>query len=96
MLKHCFNPKVIIGVVVIIALAYFFVPNLASYSGILIALICPLSMLFMMGGMKHGDDHCESHGADAEKINKEYVCSECGRSYKDIESAKNCAKMCKK
>lgn len=51
MLKSCLHPAVIIGVLVVIGLAYIFAPQLAQYSWILIALICPLSMILMMAMM---------------------------------------------
>ena len=51
MLKCCLNPKVIAGVLAVIAIFYFFAPQLLKYSGFLILLICPLSMMFMMAMM---------------------------------------------
>ena len=45
------NPKVILGVAAAILLIYFFAPQLLKYSGLLVALICPLSMVLMMGMM---------------------------------------------
>lgn len=86
MLKACLNYKVIIGVGLIIMFAYFFAPQLANYSWILIALICPLSMMFMMAGMHDKPDN---------KSAKLYVCPECDLSYKDQEWAKKCAAWCR-
>lgn len=42
------NPKVIVSVLAVIVLSYFFAPQLLRYSGLLILLICPLSMVLMM------------------------------------------------
>lgn len=83
-LKHCLNPKVLIGIGALIVLAYFLVPNIASYSWILVALICPLSMIFMMKSMNHG------HG----ETKKVFICPECGLSYDNPDMAKKCAKWC--
>jgi hypothetical protein len=66
-LKHCLNPKILIGIGVLIVLAYFFAPNIANYSWILVALICPLSMIFMMKGMNHGNGEAKKV---TKKINK--------------------------
>ena len=84
-LKVCLNPKVLIGIGAAIVLAYLFVPQIANYSWVLFALACPLSMIIMMAGMKHGN-------SAAEKV---FVCPECGLSYKDAEWAKKCAAWCK-
>ena len=52
MLKCCLNPKVIAGVAVVGAGLVLFAPNLvAGGLPLLIGLICPLSMLVMMGAM---------------------------------------------
>ena len=56
MLKCCLNPKVIVGVLVVIALFYFFAPQLLKYSGFLVFLICPLSMGLMMVMMNKNHD----------------------------------------
>ena len=77
--------KVLLGIGIVILLAYLFVPQIANYSWILLALICPLSMMFMMAGMKHGDDKSE----------KIFICPECNLEYKDAEWAKKCATWCK-
>jgi|GEM_PF-6723493 hypothetical protein len=62
MLKCCLNPKVIIGVLAVLAIFYFFAPQLLRYSGLLLALICPLSMVLMMSMMnnKKDDSHDKS------------------------------------
>ena len=52
MLKCCLNPKLIAGVAVVGAGLVLFAPNLlAGGLPLLIGLICPLSMLLMMGSM---------------------------------------------
>ena len=56
MIKCCLNPKVIVGVLAAIALFYFFAPQLLKYSGLLIVLICPLSMGLMMVMMSKNMD----------------------------------------
>lgn len=53
MFKCCLNPKVLVGIGVLVILLYVFAPQLARYAGLLIFLICPLSMLLMMAGMNH-------------------------------------------
>ena len=83
-LKHCLNLKVLIGIGGLIVLAYIFMPNFASFSWILVALVCPLSMIFMMKKMDH----------DHSKTNRIFVCPECKLSYKDAELAIKCAKWC--
>ena len=84
-IKHCLNPVVLMGIVIVIIVAYKFIPNIANYSWVLIVLICPLSMIFMMKTMDH--NHGES--------NKVFVCPECGSSHENAESARKCASMCK-
>lgn len=53
MFKCCLNPKVLAGIGLLVILLYVFAPQLARYSGLLVFLICPLSMLLMMAGMNH-------------------------------------------
>ncbi len=55
MFKCCLNPKVLAGIGAVIVLLYIFAPELARYSGLLIFLICPLSMFLMMVGMNHAE-----------------------------------------
>lgn len=79
------NWKVLLGIGVVILLAYLFVPNIASYSWVLLVLACPLSMMLMMAGMDHSKN----------KPEKVFVCPECGFGYTDAEWAKKCATWCK-
>lgn len=79
------NWKVLLGIGVVILLAYLFMPNIANYSWILFVLICPLSMMFMMTGMDHKQN----------KPEKVFACPECDLSYKEIKLAKKCGTWCK-
>jgi len=69
MLKCCLNPKVIAGVAVVGAGLVLFAPNLvAGGLPLLIGLICPLSMLLMMGAMGKmgmGGTQAQTQGAAA-------------------------------
>lgn len=78
------NWKVLLGIGIVILLTYLFVPDIASYSWVLLLLACPLSMMLMMAGMDHGNGKSE----------KVFVCPECGLGYKDAEIAKKCAAWC--
>ena len=84
-LKTCLNPKILMGIGLLVLLAYIFVPQIASYTWILFVLVCPLSMIVMMSMMNHNQD----------KTNKIFVCPECSLSYKEAEWAKKCATWCK-
>lgn len=53
-LEMCLNYKVLLGIIALIALAYFFAPQFAKYTWILLTLLCPLSMMVMMRNMGHG------------------------------------------
>lgn len=77
--------KVLLCLGAVILLAYIFAPQMANYSWILLALVCPLGMWIMMAGMKH----------DRDTPKKMFVCPECNLSYKDAEWAKKCAAWCK-
>ena len=61
MLKCCLNPKVVIGILALIASFYFLAPQLLRYSPFLIALVCPLSMVFMMAMMNRGHDKSDKN-----------------------------------
>lgn len=54
LIKCCLNPKVIIGIILLIGGAFLFLPKgqVTSLAPILVALICPVSMGLMMIGMK--------------------------------------------
>lgn len=70
-LKMCLNYKVILGVIAIIALIYFVAPRYASFSWILLALICPLSMVLMMSTMQHSKDNTSEQNKDnSDKIER--------------------------
>jgi len=83
------NRKVLGGIWLIILLAYIYVPQITNYSWILLAFICIISMILMMGemqGMNLGDNNsC-----------KVFICPECTMKYNDAEWAKKCAVWCKK
>lgn len=52
LLKHCHNPKVLVGVFLIGLGIYLFVSQLlTAIAPLLILAICPLSMLLMMSAM---------------------------------------------
>ena len=51
-LKCCLNPKVLVGLGAVLVGVLLLAPNLvASAFPLVLALVCPLSMLVMMGGM---------------------------------------------
>lgn len=60
MFKACMSWKVILGIGAVILFVYLFVPHSASYSWVLLVLVCPLSMMLMMVGMKHDSDTQEN------------------------------------
>ena len=55
----CLNYKVLVGILAVILLVYLLAPRFASFSWILLILICPLSMILMMTGMQHANKHSE-------------------------------------
>lgn len=67
MIKCCLNPKVIFGVLAAIVLFSFFAPQMLKYSGLLLVLICPLSMVLMMVMMN------KNHGSDDKKDNTKNI-----------------------
>jgi len=83
-LKMCLNWKVLLGIGVVILLAYLFVPNVASYTWVLFVLVCPLSMMFMMAGMNHDND----------KVVKMFACPKCGYLYREKELSDKCEAWC--
>lgn len=67
MIKCCLNPKVIAGLAVVGVGVLVFAPNLAGTALLLlVALVCPLSMLLMMRGMKK--HHAAHSAAQAEPL----------------------------
>ncbi len=76
MLKCCLNPKVIAGVAVVGAGLVLFAPNLlAGGLPLLIGLICPLSMLLMLGSMgKMGGAPAQTQVAPTAAGAGGYVC----------------------
>lgn len=70
-LKHCLNPKVIFAVAVIIIGLFLFLPSKSqavAYAPFLLALICPLSMVFMMKAIHSSDKPENNKNSKAEKI----------------------------
>lgn len=66
MIKCCLNPKVLAGLAVVGVGVLVFAPNIAaSVLPLLIVLACPLSMLFMMRGMR-GQMNGSTNGAACE------------------------------
>ena len=47
----CFNRNAVIGLAVVAAAMFFLVPNARGALPLLAFLACPLSMIFLMGGM---------------------------------------------
>ena len=47
----CFNRNVLIGLAVVAAATFFLAPNARGALPLLAFLACPLSMIFLMGGM---------------------------------------------
>ncbi len=86
-LKCCLNPKVLISIGVVIVLIYFFAPQTAAhYWPLLLALVCPISIIVIMMSMEKQHDESKT---------KLYACPECGMSYAEPEWAKKCSAWCK-
>ena len=93
MKKICCDPKLIIGVLLIVFGLVFFTPlrgALLPYLPLLVVLICPLSMFSMMFVMKNKDNSCAT--TDNKILS---TCPECGLSYRDKTRAEKCEKWCK-
>lgn len=64
--KCCFNPKVLIGLGIVAAILFIFFRdtiNIGSALPFLFILICPLSMVLMMVGMKNmKNNNCDVPG----------------------------------
>ena len=71
-IKCCLNPKVIMSILVLIAVFYFFAPQLLKYSSLLVILICPLSMGLMMMGMNKMNNK-ETKDKDIESNNQNHT-----------------------
>lgn len=54
-LKMCLNWKVLAGLGLSVLAIVLFVPRFAAAAPLLLILACPLSMIFMMRGMQHGE-----------------------------------------
>ena len=86
-LRSCFNYKILIGVLLLILLVFLLMPQSAHYSWVLLALICPTSMIFMMAKMQ---------GSDKNSAQKIFICPACELSYHSEEWAKKCEVWCRK
>jgi len=63
MLKHCFNPRVMLGLTVVGMGLFLFAPKISLLSlPVLFALICLLSMVLMIRGMSRMDAQA-THGS---------------------------------
>lgn len=60
-IKMCLNYKVLLVVLSLIMLVYILAPRYANFSWILLALVCPLSMVLMMAGMQSMNKKKEDH-----------------------------------
>lgn len=69
LIKCCLNPKVIIGMLLLIGGAFLFLPKtqVAHLTPIAVALICPLSMILMMATIHH-TDHSDKDNKKEKKI----------------------------
>ncbi len=68
MLKKCLNPKVLIGLGLVVVMLFVFAPKLAlAYLPLLIIAACPLSMILMMGSMSGKNKHKGSDALDSLK-----------------------------
>lgn len=63
-LRMCLNWKVLAGIGIAILAIILFIPKLAVFAPWLLVLACPLSMVFMMRGMKHGEHGMQNKNAD--------------------------------
>lgn len=64
-LNMCLNWKVLAGLGLAVFVVVLFVPQFVAFAPLLLVLACPLSMLLMMRGMKHG-----THGMKEKNENK--------------------------
>jgi len=63
-LKMCLNWKVLTVIIAVIVVLFVIAPKWAIFAPYLLILVCPLSMILMMAGMKHTDSKSKNEEED--------------------------------
>lgn len=67
----CLNYKVLLVIIPLIMFVYIVAPRYANFSWVLLALVCPVSMILMMAGMQGMNKKSENHNHSEEVDNAE-------------------------